>query len=121
MSTISKTLLHYLSITYKFVFIFFRHSGKRLLDAVFNGIKAFKSNFEDFGIITTPMLHFFVRCYNTNGLYGQPNEHSYYSKLTNSFKTMRKMASTFLCLLNQYNYCRQYYQYNTLVFRVQKL
>lgn len=57
------------------------------------GIRSFKSNFEDFGIITTPMLHFFVRCYNTNGLYGQPNEHSYYTKLTNGFKTMRKMVS----------------------------
>ncbi|XP_022182526.1 phosphoacetylglucosamine mutase [Myzus persicae] len=69
-----------------------RNSGKRLLDAVLCGVKAFKSNVEDFGIITTPMLHFFVRCYNTNCLYGQPNEHSYYSKLTNSFKTLRKMC-----------------------------
>lgn len=63
------------------------------MDAVLSGVKAFKSNIEDFGIITTPMLHFFVRCYNTNGLYGQPNEHSYYTKLTNSFKTLRKMVN----------------------------
>lgn len=60
------------------------------------GVKAFKSNFEDYGIITTPMLHFFVRSYNTKGLYGQPNENSYFTKLTNGFKTMRKMASTFV-------------------------
>jgi len=72
----------------------FRNSGKRLLEAVLCGVKAFKSNVEDFGIITTPMLHFFVRCYNTNCSYGQPNEHSYYTKLTNSFKTLRKMASS---------------------------
>ncbi|XP_025421380.1 phosphoacetylglucosamine mutase isoform X2 [Sipha flava] len=72
-----------------------RHSSKRLLDAVLYGVKAFKSNFEDFGIITTPMLHFFIRCYNTNGLYGQPNEYSYYTKLTDSFKTLRKMCSDF--------------------------
>jgi len=76
-----------------YVYNVFRDSGKRLLEAVLCGVKAFKSNVEDFGIITTPMLHFFVRCYNTNCLYGQPNEHSYYTKLTNSFKTLRKMAS----------------------------
>lgn len=80
----------------------FRHSGKRLLDAVLYGIRAFKSNIEDFGIITTPMLHFFVRCYNTNGQYGQPNEHSYYTKLTNSFKIMRKMASIYIYMLCMY-------------------
>lgn len=74
----------------------FRCSGRRLLDAVLCGVKAFKSNFKDFGVITTPMLHFFVRCSNTNGLYGQPNENSYYSKLTDAFKTVRKMASTFV-------------------------
>lgn len=71
----------------------FRVSGKKFLDVVLHGVQALKSDFKDFGIITTPMLHFFVKCYNTNNLYGQPDEHSYFTKLTNNFKTMRKMAS----------------------------
>ncbi|XP_050535515.1 phosphoacetylglucosamine mutase isoform X2 [Daktulosphaira vitifoliae] len=72
-----------------------RNSGERLLKAVILGLKIFKSDYEDFGVITTPMLHYFVRCYNTNGLYGQPNENSYFTKLTNSFKKMRKMCSDY--------------------------
>lgn len=75
------------------VIYIFRVSGKKCLDAVIHGVKAWKSDFKDFGVITTPMLHFFVRCYNTNNLYGQPNENSYFTKLTNSFKTMRKMVN----------------------------
>ncbi|XP_050548221.1 phosphoacetylglucosamine mutase-like, partial [Daktulosphaira vitifoliae] len=72
-----------------------RNSGERLLKAVILGLEIFKSDYEDFGVITTPMLHYFVRCYNTNGLYGQPNENSYFTKLTNSFKKMRKMCSDY--------------------------
>lgn len=75
------------------VIYIFSVSGKKCLDAVLHGVRALKSDFKDFGIITTPMLHFFVRCYNTNNLYGQPNEHSYFTKLTKSFKIMRKMVS----------------------------
>lgn len=96
MSGYPLTFLYYVLQIYfynNYILYVFRNSGKRLLEAVLCGVKAFKSNVEDFGIITTPMLHFFVRCYNTNCLYGQPNEHSYYTKLTNSFKTLRKMAS----------------------------
>lgn len=95
-------------------FMCFRNSGKRLLDAVLYGIKSFNSNFEDFGIITTPMLHFFVRCYNTNGIYGQPNERSYYTKLTNSFKTMRKMAS--IDCTHIIFKLKMYYQYHKYFF-----
>ncbi|XP_050437081.1 phosphoacetylglucosamine mutase [Adelges cooleyi] len=79
-----------------------RYSGKKLLDAVIVGMKQFNSDFEDFGVITTPMLHFFVRCYNTNCLYGQPNEQSYFNKLTTAFKDMRNM-------------CTDYKNYNTVI------
>jgi len=81
------------NVNARFLFFSRRRSGKRLLDAALYGIKAFGGTVEDFGVITTPMLHFFVRCSNTNGLYGEPNERSYYAKLTDGFKTMRKMAS----------------------------
>lgn len=96
------------------------------MDAVLCGVKAFNSNIEDFGIITTPMLHFFVRCYNTNGMYGQPSEHSYYTKLTNSFKILRKMASklhTYLIDRNIFAVSILFYYYYTcvLVFRFEKL
>lgn len=96
------------------------------MDAVLCGVNAFNSNVEDFGIITTPMLHFFVRCYNTNGLYGQPSEHSYYTKLTNSFKTLRKMASklhTYLINRNIFAVLILFYYYYicALVFRFEKL
>lgn len=37
------------------------------------------------GLLTTPQLHFMVRCTNTNNEYGTPTEEGYYEKFTSSF------------------------------------
>jgi phosphoacetylglucosamine mutase len=44
----------------------------------------------NFGLKTTPMLHYLVRCINTAGTsdaYGEPTEEGYYKKLTAAFAT----------------------------------
>jgi len=43
---------------------------------------------DDHGILTTPQLHYIVRCVNTVGAedsYGHPSEEGYYKKLAKAF------------------------------------
>ena len=40
------------------------------------------------GVLTTPQLHYMVRCLNTNNAYGQPSEQGYYEKLSSAFKSL---------------------------------
>lgn len=37
------------------------------------------------GVLTTPQLHFMVKCINSNGKYGDATEEGYYKKYTNAF------------------------------------
>lgn len=66
-----------------------RYHSPGLLKAVSDGVLALKGKVKSFGICTTPMLHYFVVCANTNGAYGTATEEGYYSKLTTSFKSLR--------------------------------
>ena len=44
---------------------------------------------KDYGVVSTPQLHYFVVCQNTNGAYGVATEEGYYKKLTDAFKKIR--------------------------------
>ncbi|XP_055530328.1 phosphoacetylglucosamine mutase [Wyeomyia smithii] len=69
-----------------------RYHSPQLAKAVLNGIAAMKGNVRDFGIVTTPMLHYFVTCSNTNMAYGLPTEEGYMMKLLKAFKNIRGTA-----------------------------
>nr|CAD7442892.1 unnamed protein product [Timema bartmani] len=71
-----------------------RASSPRLSDAALNGIKALKGEAKDYGVVTTPMLHFFVTCQNTGGRYGTPTEEGYFSKLSTTFKKLQGQQAT---------------------------
>ncbi|CAG2057620.1 unnamed protein product [Timema podura] len=71
-----------------------RASSPRLSDAALNGIKALKGEAKDYGVVTTPMLHFFVTCQNTGGRYGTPTEEGYFSKLSTTFKKLQGQQTT---------------------------
>ena len=43
----------------------------------------------DYGIVSTPQIHFFVTCQNTKNAYGTPNEEGYFSKLATAFNNLR--------------------------------
>lgn len=66
-----------------------RYHSPQLAKAVLNGVAALKGSVRDFGIVTTPMLHYFVTCSNTGMAYGLPTEEGYMTKLINAFKTIR--------------------------------
>lgn len=69
-----------------------RPSGPLLVQALQDGLNAAETEtllFE--GLLTTPQLHYLVRCHNTKdtpGAYGEPTEEGYYDKLVVAFKTI---------------------------------
>jgi phosphoacetylglucosamine mutase len=66
-----------------------RASGSRLLGCLIDGLKAAGAEYKDYGFLTTPQLHYMVRCLNTEGTseaYGTPTEVGYYEKFSTAFK-----------------------------------
>jgi phosphoacetylglucosamine mutase len=66
-----------------------RASGSRLLGCLLDGLKSAGAEYKDYGFLTTPQLHYMVRCLNTEGTpeaYGTPTEVGYYEKFSSAFK-----------------------------------
>lgn len=66
-----------------------RYHSPVLSRAVVNGVIALKGNMKEYGIVTTPMLHYFVYSHNVKGAYGVPTEAGYINKLVTAFRTLR--------------------------------
>ena len=84
-----------------------RPSCAKLLDAFKSGIDAFKGNLVNYGLLTTPQLHYIVKCLNTNGKYGIPTEDGYYNKLSKAFLNIWSLVRInifFLILKIQINF-----------------
>jgi phosphoacetylglucosamine mutase len=74
-----------------------RASGSRLLGCLLDGLKAAGAEHKDYGFLTTPQLHYMVRCLNTEGTkdaYGTPTEKGYYEKFGTAFKTALRGKKT---------------------------
>lgn len=54
----------------------------------------------DYGLVTTPQLHYMVCCQNTQGKYGEATVEGYYKKLSAAFIQLTKnvRSHVFLCL-----------------------
>lgn len=68
-----------------------RPSGIRLSNIFNLGAEMLKSNISDFGVVTTPQLHYLVRSMNTidsDSPYGVPTIEGYYSKLSEAYKNV---------------------------------
>ncbi|KAJ8866062.1 hypothetical protein PR048_033586 [Dryococelus australis] len=65
-----------------------RPSSPSLARAAVAGIKVLSGLPTDFGVVTTPMLHFFVTCRNTQGAYGEATEKGYFTKLSTAFNKL---------------------------------
>lgn len=70
-----------------------RESGPVLVAALNDALNAVGAKFKDYGILTTPQLHYLVRCINTQNLpdtkpYGEPTEQGYYQKIGNAYKKL---------------------------------
>jgi phosphoacetylglucosamine mutase len=65
-----------------------RPSGHKLVTALADALEATGSEYTDFKILTTPQLHYLVRCINTEGTpkaYGAVSEAGYYEKMSKAF------------------------------------
>ena len=67
-----------------------RASGSSLVASLVDALKATNTEYTDFKLMTTPQLHYIVRCVNTKDSgspYGEVSEKGYYEKLGKAFKT----------------------------------
>ncbi|XP_026272665.1 phosphoacetylglucosamine mutase isoform X2 [Frankliniella occidentalis] len=67
-----------------------RPSSEHLSNAAVEGSKVFQAEVKDFGIVTTPMVHYFVAAHNSNNEYGDPTIDGYFEKLANAFRSFRE-------------------------------
>lgn len=62
-----------------------RPSGDHLKNLLKRSVELMGAECSDYGVLTTPQLHYMVRCVNTGGAYGAPTEAGYYRKLSSAF------------------------------------
>lgn len=65
-----------------------RPSGPALVASLKDGIASLSGNVTDYGVLSTPQLHYITRCLNTADTpdsYGVPTEEGYYQKLSTAF------------------------------------
>lgn len=65
-----------------------RPSGAALVQSLTDGINALGGKTQDFGLLSTPQLHYLTRCINTAGTpdaYGTPTTGGYYDKLSAAY------------------------------------
>ncbi|XP_036999705.2 phosphoacetylglucosamine mutase isoform X2 [Artibeus jamaicensis] len=70
-----------------------RPSSEKLALSVIDGITVLGGQFHDYGLLTTPQLHYMVYCRNTSGQYGKATLDGYYQKLSAAFVELTKQAS----------------------------
>ena len=66
-----------------------RASGSTLVASLVDALGAAGAEYTDYKLLTTPQLHYLVRCVNTKGTqyeYGEISEVGYYEKLARAYK-----------------------------------
>ncbi|QIW95151.1 hypothetical protein AMS68_000669 [Peltaster fructicola] len=66
-----------------------RPSGERLVKALIAGLDAAGAKYVDYGVLTTPQLHYLTRATNTQNdaqPFGEVSEEGYYKKLAEAYK-----------------------------------
>uniref|UniRef100_A0A8C0XEM4 phosphoacetylglucosamine mutase n=1 Tax=Castor canadensis TaxID=51338 RepID=A0A8C0XEM4_CASCN len=70
-----------------------RPSSEKLSQSVIDGVTILGGQFYDYGLLTTPQLHYMVCCRNTSGQYGKATIEGYCQKLSKAFVELTKQAS----------------------------
>ncbi|NXL48864.1 AGM1 mutase, partial [Podilymbus podiceps] len=69
-----------------------RPSSEKLTQSVIDGISVLGGQYHDYGLVTTPQLHYMVCCRNTQGQYGKATLEGYYEKLSKAFTELIKQS-----------------------------
>jgi hypothetical protein len=75
-----------------------RPSSPDLAQAAITGVRVLGGEVKDYGVVTTPMLHYFVACINTEGVYGEATENGYFKKMITAFKKLQGDVSIVITL-----------------------
>ncbi|XP_077443805.1 phosphoacetylglucosamine mutase [Stigmatopora argus] len=67
-----------------------RSSSASLAQMVIDGVSSLGGRYKDYGLVTTPQLHYMVCCHNTLGCYGEATLEGYYGKLCRAFIELTK-------------------------------
>ncbi|NXQ97627.1 AGM1 mutase, partial [Sagittarius serpentarius] len=70
-----------------------RSSSEKLSQSVIDGISVLGGQYHDYGLVTTPQLHYLVCCQNTQGQYGKATLEGYYEKLSKAFMELIKQVN----------------------------
>jgi phosphoacetylglucosamine mutase len=76
-----------------------RPSGDHLRELLVRGVEIMGAECTDYGVLTTPQLHYMVRCVNTSGSYGTATEEGYYRKIASAFHMLLPEPSAFTSLV----------------------
>ena len=74
-----------------------RSSGPALVRSLVDALQSTHAESTDYGVLTTPQLHYLVRALNTQEMqypYGEPTEQGYYEKMADAFTTAMKKRKT---------------------------
>ncbi|KAK4824277.1 hypothetical protein QYF61_012837 [Mycteria americana] len=69
-----------------------RPSSEKLSQSAIDGISVLGGQYHDYGLVTTPQLHYMVCCQNTQGQYGKATLEGYYEKLSKAFTELIKQS-----------------------------
>lgn len=70
-----------------------RPSSEKLSQSVIDGVTVLGGQFHDYGLLTTPQLHYMVYCRNSGGRYGQATVEGYCQKLSKAFVDLTNQVS----------------------------
>ncbi|NXP52263.1 AGM1 mutase, partial [Heliornis fulica] len=71
-----------------------RPSSEKLSQSAIDGISVLGGQYHDYGLVTTPQLHYLVCCQNTQGQYGKATLEGYYEKLSKAFAELIKQVNS---------------------------
>lgn len=71
-----------------------RPSGETLVAAFTDGVNSMSGNVHDYGILTTPQLHYLTKCKNDSE-YGEPTIDGYNTKLSDAFNSLMATNGSF--------------------------
>ncbi|NXT78875.1 AGM1 mutase, partial [Zapornia atra] len=71
-----------------------RPSSEKLSQSAIDGVSVLGGQYHDYGLVTTPQLHYMVCCQNTQGQYGKATLEGYYEKLSKAFMELIKQVNS---------------------------
>lgn len=70
-----------------------RPSSTTLMEYLIQSLSILNTRYTDYGLLTTPQLHYLVRCINLSDRSDEPTEDSYYKQISGAFDELAKLSA----------------------------